>query len=244
VDAASATTPLQKAALVDRRSNILKKLQQFRRLQAKFMPGLKDRIVNDATSPLLPEQELLHFPSSLASETRNKVCLPHVTDAEERLRLADTHGALEDMRRTLQTRTWLNHFKIHNVSGVAPNTRARALQKGVNLCTAAYACQYRRSQAAYLALKGSGDWERTLRPLLNEDVCGFNERAFNAKEQEEREQLRRLGGEVDGVSGMGGVAESGELRTGEGRRKIHVSWIWLSGASPEDESDPKMRNGE
>lgn len=244
-----ANTLLQKASLIDRRSNLLKKLQQFRRLQAVFMPGLGPRPLPSDDTRLPPENEPLRLPSSLDVVNRAAVCLPHVADAEVRLRFADTHDALDDLRRNLRTRTWLNNFKVQNITGVNANTRARALQKSVDVRASAYARQYRRSRAAYLALTGRGDWERVLQPLKDDDIRGMNERALTQQERDERARIVRLGVPLNSehdegeVVGVGGVHVSGALETGEGRRAITISWIWLSSASADDASDPKMRDG-
>jgi hypothetical protein len=228
---------------------MLKKLQQFRKLQSVFMPGLSPQDEQQGVY-LQPEDEPLRLPSSLISSLLPIACAAHLVDAEARLRLADSYDALEDLRRTLRTRTWLNHFKIQNITGVAPNTRARAMQKAVDQHAAAHARRYRRSRAAHLALQGPGEWEVVLRPLHDEDVRGMNERAMTLQERSERDRMKQVAAmssqpldEDDQVEGVGGVVEGNNAMTGEGRRSVRVSWIWLDGSSVENEADPRMRDG-
>ncbi|KDQ23965.1 hypothetical protein PLEOSDRAFT_1023882, partial [Pleurotus ostreatus PC15] len=99
---------------------------------------------------------------------------------------------------------------------------------------------YNIAREALLSLRGPGDWETALRPLLPEDIRGINERTLNAEEQEEYRRTRALAGmspeaiqsELDGLGVTSGqenvptVAFGRSLALGEGRRTL--SWIWYT----------------
>lgn len=88
-----------------------------------------------------------------------------------------------------------------------------------------------------MALRGAGDWEKTLRVLDDADVRGLNERALTEHEKAERAAVRERGGFVDDV---GGVPVAQTVSVGEGRRTL--SWIWSAPGSL-DQSDNETSKG-
>ena len=129
-----------------------------------------------------------------------------------------------------------NRFKIKNVTGQRANTRARALQKHVDLKVNDAADKYRTARAAYLSLVGPGKWEETLCVLERADVRALNEQAVSDQEYTEHQRIcQELGLPAD--ESLFAV-ESG---LGEGHRRL--SWIWLAVSSKEDLDDPQMHEG-
>lgn len=120
---------------------------------------------------------------------RYQVCVNDLIDIEIRICCADTSDALEELRRHLCSRTFLNHWKVNNVTGQRPNTRARGLQHANDLQVHSSKTRYRRLCQCLLALLGSGDWEKALQPLKDSDVRGLGEKAMLALEEEDAEHL-------------------------------------------------------
>lgn len=237
-------TTLQLAGFQERRIALRRRIEHFRELQAVYMPGLRqalpDPTVLDDSSDILAEAVSLYLPSQLSDRQRVLSCTSGISAAEGEIRLADASEALEDLRRHLRTRTYLNQWKVKNVSGQRPNTRARALQHQVDIKVHASKTQYRRARQALYALRGPGGWENDLKELRDSDVRALNEREMTAQEMHDRECARQRGVREDNDA-SDGVVMTGNVATGEGRRML--SWIWYSTGESEDENSPGMHEG-
>lgn len=233
-------TTLQLAKFQERRVAIRKKIQHFRELQATYMPGLRsilnDPNVLDDSPDVSAECVRLYLPSELSSSNRVSACAVGIGSVEARIRHADASEALEDLRRYLRTRTYLNKWRIKNISGQHRTTRARALQHQVDVKVHAAQTRYRHSRRALMNLDGHGEWEKTLKELRDEDVRALNERALTEHEKQEREQRTAAGHRMTDDA-REGVVVNGAL--GEGRRTL--SWIWLTVGN--DEDSPAMHEG-
>jgi hypothetical protein len=234
-------TILQTANFQERRVSIRKKIQHFRELQIDYMPGLRSVLSNpnilDDSPDILAECIRLHLPSELSTSNRDCACADGIADIEARIRHADTSEALDDLRRYLRTRTFLNKWRVKNVSGQHQSTRTRGLQHTVDLRVHSAKTRYRHSRNACLVLKGHGDWERELKELKDEDVRALNERTLTEHEKDDRVRRMAMGTLMDDDS-REGVAVTGAL--GEGRRTL--SWIWFTVG--DDENSPDMHEGE
>lgn len=234
-------TILQAANFQERRVSIRKKIRYFRELQVDYMPGLRsvlsDPTILDDTPDVIAECIRLHLPSELSSSDRDHACADGIADIEARVRYADASEALDDLRRYLRTRTFLNKWRIKNVSGQHRSTRARGLQHSVDTKVQSAKTRYRHSRNAYLVLKGHGDWEQTLKVLMDEDVRALNERSLTEHEKDDRVRRMAMGTLRDDDT-LEGVAMAGTL--GEGRRTL--SWIWFTVSN--DENSPDMHEGE
>jgi hypothetical protein len=233
-------TTLQTAKFQERRIAIRKKIQHFRELQQTYMPGLrsvlKNPIILDDSTEKLAESVRLYLPSELSSSDRDRACALGIPEVEARVRHADASEALDELRRYLRTRTYLNKWRIKNISGQQRTTRARALQHRVDVNVHDAKTRYRYSRKALLVLQGCGKWEETLKELRDDDVRALNERALTEREKQEREQRTATGRQMaDDV--REGVVVEGAL--GEGRRKL--SWIWMTVSG--DENSPAMHEG-
>jgi hypothetical protein len=226
---------LQAAGFSERRAALRRKLHGWRQLQDIYMPSLRctlqDPSVLDISPDILPKSIPLFMPSELESNMRSQACVAGLVDMECRLRRADTSDALEELRRQLRTRTALNRWKVNNITGQRPNTRARNILHSNDLRIHIAKMRYRKSRGCVFALIGPGDWEKTLRPLRDEDVRGLPEKAVLAHEQEEIDRLQ---------TGMES-ARAMVTQIGEGHRVL--SWIWYSVSAEEDEDSPGMHEG-
>lgn len=236
----SGLTDHQATMVQERLLTFHRKLVYYRSLRAVHMPGL---MVNEEQSPYSsttpPDEISLHLPSSVAVVSRDRIALPQLFEAEAELRYAQAWDALDELRRHLRTRTCTNRFKIKNITGQRANTRARTMQKGIDDRVKLAAAKYRHAREAYLALKGPGEWESTLRILAAGDVRALNERAMTEHEKEEQRRLR-LRVVADG-EGEFQIEETAVGGPGEGHRML--SWIWLQVSSGLGD-DLEMHHGE
>jgi hypothetical protein len=147
----------------------------------------------DATKVV--ERTPLYLPSGLSAAERKKPGRAPVVDAEAMVRRASMATALEELLRHLLTRTFLQRYRVQNVTGVRGNTRARDGIASVSRRVDAAAAGYRRHRVAYKTLVGAGrkGWEVTYKPLAACDVRGLSEKALSQQELDERYRTKKLG---------------------------------------------------
>lgn len=230
-------------SFVERRTLLLKRLKRFREVQEIYMPGVDAQVLahaarSSSTSAIHIEDAKLFMPSELNLIQREEYCREGVVAVENRLRYAEAFESLEDLRRLLRTRTYINRFKIKNITGQKDNTRARDKQSTLDASVKTSELRYNRARNALFALRGPGDWEKTLQVLQSSDVRGLNERSLTEQEKREERQVRlRAGIPEEGIDDVRVIAKPVEV--GEGARR--PSWIWFSSSSGEDMADPIMR---
>ncbi len=208
---------------------LLGKVRKFRQLQAVYMPGLVQSSSSTpprALTALDVDSFPIVLPSDLSCQDREKYCVAKLSQIEDDLQYADACDALEDLRHSLRMRTCYNQDKIANITGQVPNTKARTLQSSVDVAVKNAAQRYRGAREAIERLRGPGSWQEVLRPLLDSDLVGLNERALTREEAAERERVRALGEDTDNAAG---IPLLGSVYVGEGRRTL--SWIWYSSES-------------
>jgi hypothetical protein len=234
---------------------LIKCIHRFREIQQVYMPGLESPLLAQLEQAALPpnttsvhvEDSILFMPSELSTITRRRVCTPGLGDIEDRLRFAEAHDALDQLRHHLRNRTFTNKFKIKNVTGQKRNTRAREVQHRIDDRVKTSQAQYSRARTALKNLRGPGIWETTLQVLNQSDVRALNERELTAQEKDEEwrvrtrhdSQLADTDDEEEEVNDVRVVAKPAEV--GEGQQK--PSWIWFSTSCSEDMQDPTMRAG-
>ncbi|THU78372.1 hypothetical protein K435DRAFT_700184, partial [Dendrothele bispora CBS 962.96] len=113
-------------------------------------------------------------------------------------------------------------FKIRNVTGQVGSTRAAGVLRQIDIRIHSRKIRYRLARDALLRLRGHGNWEDALRPLLDGDVRGVNERADHDPDR----------GEF--------LVEEGIVSRVRGEGKRHLSWIWYQPNISED--DPEFRD--
>lgn len=233
-------TQLQQASFQDRRVVMRKRITMLRKLQDVYMPGLRNVLpmpeVLDDSVDILAENTSLYLPSDFTPTERVRCCVDAVSSVEERLREAGSHEALHELRRTLFTRTYLNKWRVKNISGQHMSTRARSLQHTVQMRVLDAKVRYRCSRKGLRALRGPGPWEEFLKELRDDDVRALNERLLTDQEKAEREH--RVSNSTEHSDDMrDGVTITGTL--GEGKKTL--SWIWTS--VPAGEDTPEMVAG-
>lgn len=162
-----------------------------------------------------PECIALRLPSELIGSHPLSPLAQTLASVETPLRFAQATDALSGLRRSLAIRAELSKYKRTQVRGQQANTRARALLSSAEEKTDACASRYRRARLAYMRLVGSGDWERSLKPLHDTDIRTV------ASHQDYEEFTAKTGPR-------------------EGHRR--VSWIYMVPGSSEDST--QLNEGE
>lgn len=234
-------TTLQQAQFQECRVAMRKRINLYRKLQSEYMPNLRrvlrDPTVLDDATDILAERIRLYVPSELATNSlRTGACVSGLAELEERLREAAARDALHQLRQSLRTRTYLNKWRVKNISGQRMSTRARSLQHRIDIKVHEAKSRYRHARKALLALRGPGAWELVLKDLKEDDVRALNERSLTEHEKAQREHRIKTGTQWD-EDAHGGVLVQGT--SGESRKKL--SWIWLSASG--DENSPEMLEG-
>lgn len=103
-------TQIQLAGFQEAQVNLRKHIAHFHKLQEVYMPGLHtvlaDPSVLNVVADSFTENVGLYMPSTLASEDQLCACVPGIAAVETRTRKAAAYKALDDLRHTLQTRTY------------------------------------------------------------------------------------------------------------------------------------------
>jgi hypothetical protein len=129
------------------------------------------------------EEVPLRLPSSFNSSDREIWCRVDVIEAEVLVRLASMSSSLEDLIRSLTTRTFVYRFKVKNITGRRAHTRAQDGLTTVGRAVDAAAGAYHRHHTAYKSLgAGSKGWEKLYRLLTSADVRGLSEKALSEQE--------------------------------------------------------------
>ncbi|KAJ7725467.1 hypothetical protein B0H16DRAFT_1332689 [Mycena metata] len=171
----------QKTNVTERGNKLRRKISTWMDAQVLFVPHVavlraeEDRARKRiAATQAQPGVQVQHMALWLPSSIRGRVeCAVDLYEHEFRLREAQAHESLDDVRHQLLLRTHLYKHKDAYVRGVKANTRAQTKIEGVEERTRRSAERYR---VAYRALMGLGkhlkrtEWEAELRPLLPEDV--------------------------------------------------------------------------
>ncbi|KAJ7016310.1 hypothetical protein C8F04DRAFT_1281905 [Mycena alexandri] len=223
----------QKTNLTERGNKLRRKLLTWMDAQVLFVPHVavlraeedraRKRIA--ATQPQ-PGVQVQHMSLWLPSSIRARVeCDVELYEYEFRLRHAQAHESLDEVRHQLLLHTHLYKHKDAYVRGVKANTRAQTRIEGVEDRTRRSAERYR---AAYRALVALGkhlkrtEWEADLRPLLPEDVRGMPRALF---QDPERKKLLMKKGTADRKKAKERGTEA----------KARMSWIWRSPGVEETE---------
>jgi len=141
----------KKAGLTDHQATLAQerlhsfhhKLGHYRSLCAIHMPGLMlNEEQSDYGSSTAVNEIPLHLPSSVATVDQMQTALPELFEAKADLQYGQAWDALDELRRHLRTRTCTNRFKIKNITGQRANTRARTMQKGIDVRVKLAAAKY------------------------------------------------------------------------------------------------------
>ncbi|KAH7904723.1 hypothetical protein BJ138DRAFT_1138468 [Hygrophoropsis aurantiaca] len=169
---------------IGKRTSVGHRITVWREVQKLYMPGVVRRLRDgddngvssndndlgsdsDRDIPSKPECTPLRLPSSISSSLWSAEFLEGLVQKERRLRLAQAHDALCELRQNLQMWSTLKHYKQTQIGGISQkaNTRARALlthfwEKVVP------------ARSALVVLDPNGSWINQLLVLKDTDIKG------------------------------------------------------------------------
>ncbi|KAF7366496.1 hypothetical protein MSAN_00906800 [Mycena sanguinolenta] len=222
---------------------LLGKICKFHNIQGQYMPGLLQWVARQhpllpARNTAKPETIKIFLPSSVPTADQEAVCALGLVAQEDQLCKAQAEDALRDLQRGLQTRTFTHKFKCQHLSSQGMYTKSHLLLDGIEAGIWVTAGCYWAAQAALLALRGPGDWERVLQVLQKEDVMGMNKRLMNEEEKEDNKKVWVLAGlsadsKDDELDIFGELEANCSLQFGDGRGNenavldlVHNTTVW------------------
>ncbi|KAL0563052.1 hypothetical protein V5O48_019026 [Marasmius crinis-equi] len=227
-------TDLQERSINTRRTNLLQRIRKFRESQLVLMPGLRRLIEAEPGSECTrPETMKLFLPSSLDLHSRTVICLPEVLELEARLRYAQAHESLSQLRSQLRARSVAYRHTSRLALSQGTFTKMNHLQHKLETRIKAITATYRGARSALLELRGEGDWTSELRELKDEDIRGISEKVLAQAEKEDyRVAQERAGVSEDAIND---VLEDRNIPTVSfnpllalGQSKHSLSWIWYT----------------
>ncbi|TFK58315.1 hypothetical protein BDN72DRAFT_782249 [Pluteus cervinus] len=204
------STDDQKAKLLTKGNGLYRRIAQWIEVQERYIPStytLRQDEASAANSIKEPWETPLFLPSSIPHSTP---CDARLQDAEWRLRSAQAHTALDELRRTLRLRAYLYIDKDKSSRGQHQNTRSHShihrTQTKVDAAVAKYRAA-RASIASLASLYTGSDWKNEFPILKDEDI-----RSLEKKKAEPAEGRRKVSW-IWGVLGDGDVTmENDELK--------------------------------
>lgn len=128
----SHATDLQRAKVLEHSNALLRKIEAWAQIQHFYMPLVSTlraaSVCADGDASAASLKVPLFLPSAVCATLS---CYPTLLDSEYRLRVAQAHDILNNLRRHLRLRSHLYNFKDRFVRGQRPNTRARSV---INTC--------------------------------------------------------------------------------------------------------------
>ncbi|KAG1844600.1 hypothetical protein F4604DRAFT_1884427 [Suillus subluteus] len=180
-------TDLQLTKLQERSNALLRKIEQWCKVQLLYMPAVgRLRALADAQSAREEKAyDIKLFLPSKLKEAAEMSCDEQLCEYEWELWRAQAHEALDDAHWQLRLCTHLYKFKDAHIRGQRANTRASSVLAKVEQTIRTAAARYRRAWAAVKTLSAVMDkpnWEVELPELLAADIRGMSEGDFGQSE--------------------------------------------------------------
>ncbi|KAG1809744.1 hypothetical protein EV424DRAFT_1473851 [Suillus variegatus] len=208
------STDIQLSALQQRTNALRRRLEHWVKIQTLYMPYVaRLREMDDLHSE--SEEEAVHNIKLWLPSAVLKLPMPcdiNLTRIEWKLRVAQAHEALHELRQHLRLKRHLTGFKRDWITGQRAHTTSRGIIDTVQKKIDAAATKYNIAWSALEVLAKAlleVDWMNQFPKLEKEDIRGMME-----------------------------DQAAGESQT-EGRRLVAISWIWKQrhGAGQEELSD-------
>lgn len=171
----------RQADIQEKRTMLLTQIHNWRQAQMVYIPHAAILVAsttatdeNETTTVQTAENVPLFLPSALPEHVRLTLDMKKICQMEIRLRQAEAHDALFEIRKGRRKAQWLWQFKKVNISGMGnkPNTKAVTIYLRINRSIQRAADKYRRARSALLILDPNGAWKENLKELRNEDIRG------------------------------------------------------------------------
>ncbi|KZV81936.1 hypothetical protein EXIGLDRAFT_844184 [Exidia glandulosa HHB12029] len=179
-------TTVQQQELLDARTALRRKINQFRVHQAHHMPRAPSAVQVRDAAQCSPEDEPLFLPSAFSAPDRVTHDLSDLSEKEARLREGHAADALADLRRHMRMHSHLVLYKRKNAIGQREGTRAMQLKQTIRLRMDDAAARYRVARLALIHLG-----REPLRELKAADMVTIGNWAFS-DELEPGEKQREL----------------------------------------------------
>jgi hypothetical protein len=229
-------------------AKLLVKICKFLNLQRELgfpFPDLADS-QDPADNPA--DFDLL-LPLDLSARDHLQIYPTPVIRIEEELLEAAARETLEAVRNTLRARSGHVKFCALNVAGVANSTRTARLMQSIQEEMEVAATNYRGHQQSLFALRGTGEWEDELRPLLPIDVRGMNTDEPTPAQLANTRKAHRQGLMVLDDDARNDVSANHDLDyelvvqrlkglVQHGAKGRTVSWIWSGQNVVDNDDDP------
>ncbi|KAM6504122.1 hypothetical protein JOM56_001065 [Amanita muscaria] len=172
-------TDNQSAAILERANRLRRKIDAWSEIQHLYMPGvalLRAKEDKEGGGKALDATSInLYLPSQIIGHVN---CDQPFFDFKWRLRFAQSHDALNELRRLLVVRSRLHRSKQRFVRGQFHNTRSLSVLNHVNQRISFSVKRYRDTQVLLQRLAQKVlmvGWEEQLRPLHDEDIRPLDE---------------------------------------------------------------------
>ncbi|KAJ7688528.1 hypothetical protein B0H14DRAFT_3533268 [Mycena olivaceomarginata] len=199
----------QRHAMMERTSKLRRKIVAWTDVQQKFFPALANvraredearaRVVEGQPVPGVTVSSIKlwlpsHVASAPAADAAEVVLKDTVLMHEYRLRVGIVAEAPHDVRRYLLVHMHLYKLKDAYSRSVRENMRSADKLAALNEQTKRAAAEYRAAHAALVVLGrrlNRREWERTLLPLLEDDVRGLPQSHFHDPERKKKQKGKK-----------------------------------------------------
>lgn len=235
--------------LQSKRVVLIRGIKKFRKAQERFMPGLQSYLskigiaspFDENTVMVTPERIPLHLPSSITYSTRLKYGIYHdnLVNVEDKLREAQAHESLEELRTQLRARVFAASFTDKNLSGQYAYTRSQSWRDGIESRIKTAKASYLAAHSSLRSLRNPEDlqWQNVLQHLRPEDVRGIGQRTLsNIEKDDYRKDQQRQGlleKDVDLTLATEPPMVLFDPAHSSNRLNQITSWIWHSTAERE-----------
>ncbi|KAG6849505.1 hypothetical protein H0H93_007961 [Arthromyces matolae] len=201
------STSLQRSKIIERSNRLFRKIEAWMSIQSLYIPLASTLRLRDdqlGSEEHVPTADInLYLPSEMVGKA---YCDPKFLDIEWRLRWAQAHETLHEIRRIILLRSQMRKSKEELITGQRMHTRSNALLKDIADRIRHAVQKYKAIRNALLKLDRlleKGNWASTLCELTDDDVGGIT-----AAEDDRPEGSRSLSwiwklAEADTVEGEG-----------------------------------------
>lgn len=170
-------TDLQRAKMIERTTGVRRRIEAWQEIQSLYMPGvvrLRSRVDTSGEGVMKPWDMELLLPSEVLPLIPSTAV--GLVSCEWRLRFAQAHDILDELRSHLLMRTQLLKEKDRQIRGQRQGTRSAKVIATLDDKIKADAARYTKARAALLVLgRALGKVEGTLQELKEGDVRGLGD---------------------------------------------------------------------
>lgn len=227
------------ATISERRNTLRSKLKKFQQLQAIYMPGLLQFVINrqrsaptpapnDNTPRMHVEDAELWLPSMVPTAVRDRVCLcmedspQGLPGIEQRLREAQCTSALNQLRSALRLKSHMTDWRNANARGQREGLRSRVQIDRIERDISSSSAKYRAARLGLINLSNEASVSTQFPILHDNDIASYADPDLEANRKRKRTVVAETAEELE--ENVDDLQEDRRRPAGESRRVI--SWIW------------------